>query len=78
MSGVLKAAPGMEYPPHRHVGVEEIYMISGDLRIGTEIYGAGDYIRSNPGSVHAPRSQYGCMFFFNSSMSDDYLEMVEI
>lgn len=78
ISGVLKAAPGMEYPPHRHGGVEEIYMISGDLRIGTEIYGAGDYIRSNPGSVHAPRSQNGCMFFFNTSMSDDYSEMVEI
>jgi ChrR Cupin-like domain len=78
ISGVLKAEPGMEYPPHRHGGVEEIYMISGDLRIGTEIYGAGDYIRSNPGSVHAPRSQDGCMFFFNASMSDVYLEMVEI
>jgi hypothetical protein len=78
ISGVLKAAPGMEYPPHRHGGVEEIYMISGDLRVGTEIYGAGDYIRSNSGSVHAPRSQDGCMFFFNSSMNDDYLEMAEV
>jgi hypothetical protein len=72
ISGILRAAPGMEYPPHCHAEVEEIFMISGDLRIGTEIYGSGDYIRSNPGSVHAPHSQNGCMFFFNSSMNDEY------
>jgi ChrR Cupin-like domain len=76
-SGILRAAPGMKYPPHRHAEVEEIFMISGDLRIGTEVYGAGDYIRSNPGSVHAPYSQNGCMFFFNSSMNDDYVAMTE-
>jgi quercetin dioxygenase-like cupin family protein len=77
ISGVLKAAPGMQYPLHRHAGVEEIFMISGDLRVGTEIYGPGDYLRSCPGSVHAPHSQDGCMFFFNTSMNDDYLEKVE-
>jgi ChrR Cupin-like domain len=77
ISGVLKAAPGMQYPPHRHAGVEEIFMISGDLRMGTEVYGPGDYIRSSPGSVHAPHSQDGCMFFFNTSINDDYLERIE-
>ncbi|WP_404789065.1 cupin domain-containing protein [Altericista sp. CCNU0014] len=74
ISGVLKASPGMQYPPHRHRETEEIYMISGDLRIGTEVYGAGDYIRSHPGSVHAPYSHDGCMFFFNTSMDDEYFE----
>lgn len=74
ISGILKAAPGMQYPLHRHAGVEEIYMISGDLRIGTEVYGAGDYIRSQPGSAHAPHSREGCVFFFNTSMDDEYFE----
>jgi anti-sigma factor ChrR (cupin superfamily) len=72
VSGALKAAPGMHYPLHQHAGVEEIYMLSGDLRIGSEVYGAGDYIRSQPGSAHAPKSHNGCMFFFNTSMDDDY------
>jgi ChrR Cupin-like domain len=76
ISGILKAAPGMQYPLHRHAGVEEIYMISGDLRIGPEVYGAGDYIRSQPGSAHAPHSRDGCMFFFNTSMDDEYFEAV--
>jgi hypothetical protein len=75
-SGILKASPGMQYPLHRHAGVEEIYMISGDLRIGPEVYGAGDYIRSQPGSAHAPHSRDGCMFFFNTSMDDEYFETV--
>jgi hypothetical protein len=74
ISGVLKASPGMQYPLHRHRGTEEIYMMSGDLRIGTQMYGAGDYIRSHPGSVHAPYSRDGCMFFFNTSMDDEYFE----
>jgi hypothetical protein len=77
ISGVLKAAPGMQYPLHRHAGVEEIFMISGDLRMGTEVYGPGDYVRSSPGSVHAPHSQDGCVFFFNTSINDDYLEKVK-
>lgn len=75
-SGILKASPGMKYPLHRHGGVEEIYMISGDLTIGNEKYGAGDYIRSHPGSVHNPHSRDGCLFFFNTSMDDKYFETV--
>jgi hypothetical protein len=52
--------------------------MSGDLRIGTQVYGPRDYIRSEPDSVHASHnSQDGYMFFFNTSMHDDYLERVE-
>ena len=76
-SGVLKAAPGMCYPLHRHRGVEEIYMISGDLIVGDDTYGAGDYIRSYPGSAHTNQSQGGCMFFFNTSMDDEYFESAD-
>jgi anti-sigma factor ChrR (cupin superfamily) len=74
ISGILKAAAGMRYPLHRHAEVEEIYMMSGDLIIGDEVYGAGDYIRSHPSSVHAPHTRDGCMFFFNTSMDDEYFE----
>ncbi len=76
VSGLLKAEPGMKYPLHRHAAVEEIYMISGDLIIGEQVYGAGDYIRSHRNSVHNPYSLTGCMFFFNTSMDDEFLEPV--
>jgi anti-sigma factor ChrR (cupin superfamily) len=71
--GLLRAAPGMEYPPHTHAGVEEIYMLSGDLVLEGILYGPGDYIRSTPGSRHAPSySTEGCMFFFRTAIDDIY------
>jgi quercetin dioxygenase-like cupin family protein len=76
VSGLFKAEPGMKYPLHRHAAVEEIYMISGDLIIGEQVYGAGDYIRSHPGSVHHPHSATGCMFFFHTSMDDQFIEPI--
>ncbi|MEH2111909.1 cupin domain-containing protein [Nostoc sp.] len=70
--GLFRAAPGMYYPMHRHAAIEEIYMLTGDLVVGDEVYGAGDYIRSQPGSVHGPHTIGGCMFFFRTSMDDEY------
>jgi anti-sigma factor ChrR (cupin superfamily) len=70
--GMLKATAGVCYPIHRHAGVEELFMIEGDLTIDNVVYGAGDYIRSNPGSVHAPTTETGCKFLFHTSMDDDY------
>jgi quercetin dioxygenase-like cupin family protein len=70
--GVFRADPGVHYPMHRHATIEEIYMLSGDLVIGDRVYSAGDYIRSEAGSVHGPYSNGGCMFFFHTSMDDEY------
>jgi anti-sigma factor ChrR (cupin superfamily) len=70
--GMLRAAPGVRYPVHRHAGVEELFMLEGDLNVDGVVYGAGDYIRSNPGSVHAPTTEGGCRFLFHASMDDDY------
>ena len=76
--GFLRAEPGVRYPAHRHAAVEEIFMLEGDLVIGDDVYGAGDYIRSNLGSSHAPYTKGGCQFFFHSSMDDEDLESVAI
>lgn len=76
--GFLRAAPGVCYPWHRHAAIEELFMIEGDLIIGNEVYGPGDYIRSNPGSSHAPYTNGGCQFFFHTSMDDEYPEFAEI
>lgn len=70
--GFLQAKAGVRYPLHRHAAIEEIYMLEGDLVIGDEVYGAGDYIRSYPGSSHAPYTNGGCRFFFHTSMDDEY------
>jgi quercetin dioxygenase-like cupin family protein len=77
-ASMVKAEPGTLYPRHRHVGIEEIYMLEGELIIGTEVYAAGDYIRSHPGSIHAPITTTGCMFFIKSSLDDEYLEQLTV
>jgi ChrR Cupin-like domain len=74
--GLLEAKPGMVYPSHRHGGVEEIYMLSGDLELEGTTYYSGDYIRSAAGSSHGlARSVTGCTFFFRSSMDDEYPDL---
>jgi ChrR Cupin-like domain len=75
--GFLRAEPGVHYPFHRHAAIEEIFMLEGDLVIGDEVYGTGDYIRSNPGSSHSPYTNGGCRFFFHTSLDDEYPEPME-
>jgi anti-sigma factor ChrR (cupin superfamily) len=72
ITGLLRAEPGVRYPLHRHAAIEEMFMLEGDLAIAGEVYGAGDYIRSDPGSSHAPETRSGCMFFFRTSLDDEY------
>jgi ChrR Cupin-like domain len=75
--GLLRAEPEMQYPPHTHGGTEEIYMLSGDLVLEGVRYEAGDYVRSAPQSRHSPaHSVTGCLFFFRSSLDDQYPDLV--
>jgi ChrR Cupin-like domain len=72
ITGVLRAEPGVHYLNHQHADIEEIYMLEGDLVMGETTYHAGDYLRSYPGSMHEPYTTEGCMFFFRTSMDDQY------
>jgi ChrR Cupin-like domain len=72
--GFLRAEAGVRYPFHRHAGREEILLLEGDLAIADAVYHVGDYIRSDPGSSHAPYTSGGCQFFFHTSMDDEYRE----
>jgi quercetin dioxygenase-like cupin family protein len=74
--GFLRVEPRVRYPLHFHAGMEEILMLEGDLRVDEQVYVAGDYILSYPGSSHAPYSHEGCRFFFHASMDDEFLELI--
>jgi len=74
ITGLLRAEPGARYPVHSHGGVEEIFMLQGDLVIGDKVYISGDYIRTVPGMKHAPETRQGCMFFFRASLDNEFLE----
>jgi anti-sigma factor ChrR (cupin superfamily) len=60
---LIRMAPGAELPAHPHPGVEECYLLEGDLQsFGTDFH-TGDYMRAPAGSHHSPSfTQNGCLF----------------
>jgi anti-sigma factor ChrR (cupin superfamily) len=43
VSMLVRLAPGTEYPPHRHAGLEELHLLQGELMIGYRKLYPGDY-----------------------------------
>ncbi len=59
---MLDMAPGSALPDHEHAGVEEVFLISGDLAIAGTTLHAGDYIKINEGAEHGvPVTPSGCV-----------------
>ena len=51
---LIRMEPGHGYPPHRHVGAEEVVVLAGGYRDEEGEHRQGDYVRYPAGSVHAP------------------------
>ena len=60
---LLEMAPGTTYGAHRHTAGEDVLVLSGELLVGDERFAAGAHLYSPPGSVHAPRTERGCLLF---------------
>jgi quercetin dioxygenase-like cupin family protein len=66
-----KLDPGCHYPAHAHAGPENIYMLSGDLRLGEHLVRAGDFHRSAAGTSHADNySETGCTLLMVISLKN--------
>jgi anti-sigma factor ChrR (cupin superfamily) len=63
MTLLLKFEPESTYPAHNHPGGEEIFILEGDLRVGREELGVGDYLYTPPEGKHAVSSRSGCLLF---------------
>ena len=73
VSMLVRLAPGTDYPPHRHAGLEELHLLDGELMIGDRKLYPGDYNRAEPGTVdHRVWSETGCTCVLITS-SDDVL-----
>jgi anti-sigma factor ChrR (cupin superfamily) len=70
---LMRLKPGIKFPLHRHAGVEEIFMLEGDLVVEGEVCHQGDYIRSFPGSTHSPITQGGCLVLIKTSLDNEML-----
>jgi anti-sigma factor ChrR (cupin superfamily) len=72
VSMLVRLAPGISYPPHRHAGVEELYLLEGELWIEDRKLQPGDYNSAQPGTAdQRVWSQTGCMCLLITSPLDE-------
>jgi putative transcriptional regulator len=68
---LVRLAPGVAYPPHRHAGVEELHLLDGELWIEERKLLPGDYNRAEPGTAdQLVWSETGCTCVLITSPSD--------
>jgi len=63
---LIRMDPGCEYPRHRHVGDEEVFVLQGGFRDERGEYAAGDFRRFEAGSIHEPvalEGEWPCVLF---------------
>ena len=71
VSMLVRLAPGVEYPPHRHAGIEELHLLDGELWIDSRKLRPGDYNRAEPGtSDQRVWSETGCTCVLVTSPHD--------
>jgi hypothetical protein len=71
---LVRLAPGIDYPSHRHGDVEELHLLHGELWIDEKKLHAGDYIRAEAGSFdHRVWSETGCTCVLLTSLKDELL-----
>ena len=71
LSMLVRLDPGTDYPPHRHAGREELYLLDGELMIDDKKIYPGDYVRAEADSVdHRVWSKTGCTCVLMTSTKD--------
>jgi quercetin dioxygenase-like cupin family protein len=59
---LVRMSPGTRYPPHVHPKGEEVFVVSGSMRVGRDSMVAGDYLFTPPGAAHDAETAEGCVF----------------
>ena len=71
VSMLVRLAPGADYPPHTHSGVEELHLLDGELWIDDRKLYPGDYNRAEPGTCDKRVwSETGCTCVLITSTRD--------
>jgi anti-sigma factor ChrR (cupin superfamily) len=71
VSMLVRLAPGTDYPPHRHGGIEELHLLDGELMIDDRKLRPGDYSRAEAGGVdRRVWSETGCTCVLITSAKD--------
>jgi RNA polymerase sigma-70 factor (ECF subfamily) len=71
VSMLVRLAPGGEYPPHTHAGLEELHLLQGELWIDERKLYPGDYNRAEAGTGDSRVwSEAGCTCVLITSTRD--------
>jgi hypothetical protein len=71
ISMLVRLAPGVNYPPHRHAGLEELHLLYGELWIDERKLFPGDYNAGAPGADDGRVwSDTGCTCLLVTSTKD--------
>ena len=71
VSMLVHLGPGVDYPPHRHAGIEELHLLDGELMIDDKKLYPGDYIRAVSDSTdNRVWSETGCTCVLVTSPKD--------
>jgi anti-sigma factor ChrR (cupin superfamily) len=71
VSMLVRLAPGVDYPPHTHAGLEELHLLHGELWINDRKLYPGDYNRAERGTAdQRVWSETGCTCVLVTSTRD--------
>jgi anti-sigma factor ChrR (cupin superfamily) len=74
MTALTRMAPGAKLPRHRHVGLEQSYVLEGTLVDQDGPCTAGNFVWRRPGSTHAAWTPDGCIVLGVFEKPNDFLE----
>ncbi|MEW5977274.1 MAG: cupin domain-containing protein [Acidobacteriota bacterium] len=68
---LIRVRAGAQFPDHQHADVEEVFVLEGDLTVGSKVLHSGGYCRAEAGTVHRNvATQGGCLLLVRSSLLD--------
>jgi len=72
-SNLVSMTAGSIYPRHSHADLEELFMLSGEIRLSGHRLKSGDYCRAEPDSIHEEVvATSDCMFIALASLHNEF------
>ncbi|MEX0727144.1 MAG: cupin domain-containing protein [Planctomycetaceae bacterium] len=73
-TALFHMAPGATLPRHRHVGVEQTFVLEGSLVDGEGTCTAGNFVWRDVGSIHAACAPEGCLSLGIFQTANEFLD----
>lgn len=74
LTTLTRLAPGARLPRHRHVGLEQSFVLEGTLVDEDGACTAGNFVWRRPGSVHTAWSPDGCVVLGVFEAPNEFLD----